>query len=34
VDDEISIQELIDQAVNRELRRRDRLRSGHTTKQA
>ena len=34
VDDEISIQELIDQAVNRELRRRDRLRSRHTAKQA
>lgn len=34
VDDEVSIQELIEQAVNRELRRRDKLRSRRTTKQA
>ena len=33
VDDEIAIQELIEQAVNRELHRRDKLRSRRTTKQ-
>ena len=33
VDDEISIQEFIEQAVTRELHRRDKLRSRRTTKQ-
>ena len=34
VDDEISIQELVEQAVNRELRRRDKLGARRRTKQA